>query len=159
MKTASEAVRRAMAAREAISQFLGSWNSPEFKALDAEDDRSHAALEKAPILTLDDANAMVEFGRLDDNDLACEVALRRGVDWLRGRASADDAAAKGGVQSEWLNREQAAAYAGLSYQTFSNLAVTGKGPKMKKTSPRHVLYHKDDLDEWIRNNGSRPRRR
>lgn len=159
MKTASLAVERALAARRAFLDYQGPDDSPKFRLMEVELERSHATLEKTPILTIEDANAMIEFGRVDADDIACMVALERGVDWLRGRASADDAAAKGGVQSEWLNREQAAAYAGLSYQTFSNLAVTGKGPKMKKTSPRHVLYHKNDLDEWIFNNGSRPRRR
>lgn len=159
MKTASAVVERALAARWAFSEFHGLEDSAKFRVMEVELERSHAALETAPIISLDDANSMVEFGHIDENDLACKIALRRGVDWLRGRASTDNVAAKGGVKSEWLTRAQAAAYVGLSTQTMANLAISGKGPKMKKTSPRHVMYHKNDLDEWVLNNGAKPRRR
>jgi excisionase family DNA binding protein len=51
-----------------------------------------------------------------------------------------------------LRRQEAAVYLGLSPQTLSNWASTGRGliPYVR-VSPRAVRYRLSDLDEWLRN--------
>jgi len=51
-----------------------------------------------------------------------------------------------------LTRGQAAAYLGLSPQTLSNWASTGRGGiPYVRVSARAVRYRQSDLDEWARN--------
>lgn len=49
-----------------------------------------------------------------------------------------------------LTREQAAAYLGLSPQTLSNWASTGRGGiPYVRVSARAVRYRQGDLDAWL----------
>lgn len=49
-----------------------------------------------------------------------------------------------------LTREQAAAYLGLSPQTLSNWASTGRGGiPYVRVSARAVRYRQSDLDRWL----------
>ena len=51
-----------------------------------------------------------------------------------------------------LTREQAATYLGLSPQTLSNWASTGRGGiPYVRVSARAVRYRQSDLDQWLRN--------
>jgi predicted DNA-binding transcriptional regulator AlpA len=58
------------------------------------------------------------------------------------------------VQSNYLSREQAAAFLHVTPKTLANWASQGKGPKFRKPGGRLVLYAIDDLEAWI--NGVNP---
>ena len=145
MRTASLAVDRALAARRAISQFLGPWDSPEFKRLDAEDDLAHTALETVPIRTAEDATAMVGFGRIDAHDLACQAALRRGLDWLNGQASMEK------CSSDILTEKEVRDLLRVSRTTLWKLRQEDPAfPKPFNKSPRMLRFYRGDVERYIK---------
>ncbi len=58
--------------------------------------------------------------------------------------------------SPFLSNAQAAYYIGLHWRTLENMRVKGLGPPYRKHG-RYIRYHIDDLDEWSRTNGQKPR--
>ena len=57
-----------------------------------------------------------------------------------------------------LNRAEAAAYVGISADTFRKMALTGAtgGPPMIRIGYRTVRYQRQQLDEWLRQRGAEP---
>jgi predicted DNA-binding transcriptional regulator AlpA len=53
------------------------------------------------------------------------------------------------INSSLLDAEKAAGWTGLSTSTLAKLRLTGNGPAYAKLG-RRVVYHIDDLEEWIR---------
>ena len=53
------------------------------------------------------------------------------------------------VPTSWLNTTQAAEYLRLSPRTLADMRVAGRGPRCRRVSHRHVLYHVNDLDRWV----------
>lgn len=149
MKTAIDAVKRALAAREAISQFHGSWETPEFQRLNTEDDLAHLALEIAPIRTTGDAIAMAEFGRIDEHDQACKVSLRRGLDWLSGqdyRAS--------NSPSDILTEKEVRDILRVSRTTLWKLRQEDPAfPKPFNKSPRMLRFYRGDVERYVSASG------
>jgi len=54
------------------------------------------------------------------------------------------------LSAPYMKPDQAASYCGVSKETLSILRKTGGGPRWSKPLPQVVLYHRDDLDAWIR---------
>jgi hypothetical protein len=54
-----------------------------------------------------------------------------------------------GFPSPWLSTAQAAQYCGYGVGTFERYRITGEGAIFSRVG-RRVLYHVDDLDEWMR---------
>lgn len=52
----------------------------------------------------------------------------------------------------WLDSEAAARYLGSTAGTLRNWRATGKGPRYHVVQDRLVRYHRDDLDEFVREN-------
>ncbi|HWL46346.1 MAG TPA: helix-turn-helix domain-containing protein [Sphingomonadaceae bacterium] len=65
-------------------------------------------------------------------------------------------AARARKGSPFLSNAQAAYYIGLHWRTLENMRSKGLGPRYRKHG-RFIRYHIDDLDEWSRTNGQRPR--
>ena len=53
------------------------------------------------------------------------------------------------VVSPWLDTVRAAQYIGHAPGTLERMRISGGGPVYSAVS-RRVLYHRDDLDEWMR---------
>jgi hypothetical protein len=53
------------------------------------------------------------------------------------------------IASPWLNTERAAQYIGYGVPTLERYRLSGAGPVYSRVG-RRVLYHVDDLDEWMR---------
>jgi hypothetical protein len=53
------------------------------------------------------------------------------------------------IASPWLDTARAAPYCGYGVGTFERYRITGEGPVYSRVG-RRVLYHVDDLDEWMR---------
>ena len=54
------------------------------------------------------------------------------------------------ISCPYLKPDQAAAYLGISKETLANLRMAQKGPKFSKPLPQVVLYHRDDLEAWVK---------
>lgn len=52
--------------------------------------------------------------------------------------------------SPWMSVKQASSYCGLSESYLNALRSKGTGPRFVKKG-RICIYHKDDLDHWLRN--------
>ena len=53
------------------------------------------------------------------------------------------------VTSPWLDTARAAQYIGYGVPTLERYRISGAGPVYSRVG-RRVLYHVDDLDEWMR---------
>ena len=53
------------------------------------------------------------------------------------------------VASPWLSTEKAARYIGYGVPTLERYRISGEGPVYSRVG-RRVLYHMDDLNEWMR---------
>ena len=53
------------------------------------------------------------------------------------------------IENALLNAQKAADWTGLSTSTLAKLRLSGEGPTYAKLG-RRVVYHIDDLEEWIR---------
>lgn len=62
------------------------------------------------------------------------------------------------MESPWLNTEQAAEYVGFSVKTLHNRRNKGLRPTAHKIGNK-LRYHIDELENWIRSNGSTPPKR
>jgi hypothetical protein len=51
--------------------------------------------------------------------------------------------------SPWLDTAQAAQYTGYGVGTLERYRISGAGAVYSRVG-RRVLYHRDDLDEWLR---------
>jgi hypothetical protein len=72
-------------------------------------------------------------------------------------SDANQRAARARSGSPFLSNAQAAFYIGLHWRTLENMRGRGEGPRFRKHG-RYVRYHIDDLDDWSRSNGQKPRR-
>jgi hypothetical protein len=53
------------------------------------------------------------------------------------------------ITSPWLDTARAARYCGYGVGTFERYRISGEGPVYSRVG-RRVLYHTDDLNEWMR---------
>jgi hypothetical protein len=53
------------------------------------------------------------------------------------------------VVTPWLDTAQAAQYTGYGVGTLERYRISGAGAVYSRVG-RRVLYHRDDLDEWLR---------
>ena len=53
------------------------------------------------------------------------------------------------VTSPWLDTARAAQYIGYGVGTLERYRISGEGPVYSRVG-RRVLYHMDDLNEWMR---------
>jgi hypothetical protein len=51
--------------------------------------------------------------------------------------------------SPWLDTARAARYCGYGVGTLERYRISGAGPVYSRVG-RRVLYHRDDLDQWLR---------
>ncbi|ODU68446.1 MAG: hypothetical protein ABT11_16775 [Novosphingobium sp. SCN 66-18] len=68
-----------------------------------------------------------------------------------------DRAGKARKVSPFLPVKQAAHYLGLAAKTLANLRSRGEGPPFRRHGGQ-VRYHINDLEEWSRTNGRKPRK-
>lgn len=61
----------------------------------------------------------------------------------------------GAAVERLMTRKEAAEFLGFAPQTLARFAWQGKGPKVTKVG-RAVRYKQSDLDEWVKEAGSRP---
>jgi excisionase family DNA binding protein len=60
---------------------------------------------------------------------------------------------RGSGPSPWMNAEQAAAYLGCSVSRVRTLTLTGDLPHER--DGKRPLYHRDELDAYVRRGGAR----
>lgn len=54
------------------------------------------------------------------------------------------------MNKPYLRTQDAASRLELAATTLEKYRVYGGGPKFLRLSPRRIVYHIDDLDEWAR---------
>jgi excisionase family DNA binding protein len=89
---------------------------------------------------------MSELGITFPDELLDAIAER-----VASRIGARERAA--GINTPWLTQEQAAAYLGCSASRIKTLTVADAIPHHR--DGRRPLYHRDELDAYVRGGGAR----